>query len=131
MLAPHPPLGTAVTRLAAPASAPSVPAPPPASPAPAPTDPVRRTARYAWARLLAGIYAVFPLQCLLCGGQIRIIAFITDPSAVRDILRHPGEPSTYRGWRRRALRRCGRCAAPQLELAPPVPEYQFDQRIAW
>ena len=29
---------------------------------------------------------------LLCGADMRIIAFITDPTTVRDILAHLGEP---------------------------------------
>ena len=33
---------------------------------------------YLWAVLIARIYEVFPLLCPLCGGQIRLIAFITE-----------------------------------------------------
>jgi hypothetical protein len=43
---------------------------------------------------------------------MRIIAFITDPSTIRDILLHVGEPT----------------APPRIA---PAPEYEFDQRIAW
>lgn len=39
------------------------------------------------------IYEVFPLVCPLCGAETRIIAFITDGPAVRDILGHAGEPA--------------------------------------
>ena len=46
---------------------------------------LRRAARYAWALLLARIYEVFPLVCPRCGGEMRIIAFITYACAVRDI----------------------------------------------
>jgi hypothetical protein len=49
---------------------------------------LRRAARYAWALLLARIHEVFPLVCPHCGGEMRIIAFITDAGAVRDILTH-------------------------------------------
>ena len=34
-----------------------------------------RSARYAWALLLARIYEVFPLICPKCGGETKIIAF--------------------------------------------------------
>ena len=67
VLAPNSPLRFAVTALAAPAAT-LAPAALPANPAPPATEPTHRTAaRYAWALLLARIYAVFPLQCPLCG----------------------------------------------------------------
>ena len=60
-----------------------------APPEPPGTEPARRrAARYAWALLLARIYEVFPLVCPNGGGAMRIIAFITDASTVRDILAH-------------------------------------------
>ena len=40
------------------------------------------------------IYEVFPLRCTHCGGEMRIVAFVTDASTVRDILAHLGEPTT-------------------------------------
>ena len=46
----------------------------------------RRAARYAWALLLARIDEVLPLLCPRCGGEMRIIAFLTDGDAIRDIL---------------------------------------------
>jgi hypothetical protein len=45
-----------------------------------------------WARLLARIYEVLPLVCPSCGGELRIIAFLTDPQPVRAIL-DPGAPT--------------------------------------
>lgn len=78
----------AVTAMALPvASAPPAPNPSAAATAPG----YRRAARYAWARLVARIYEVFPLWCPLCGAQMRIVAFITDPTSVREILAHLGE----------------------------------------
>ena len=47
-----------------------------------------RAARTTWALLLTRIYEVFPLVCPRCGGEMRIIAFITDAGAVREILTH-------------------------------------------
>lgn len=42
-----------------------------------PDSPHRAAARSRWARLLARIYEVFPLTCPDCGGDMRILAFIT------------------------------------------------------
>jgi hypothetical protein len=58
VLAPNSPLGAAAVALAAPAK--------------------RSPAHYLWAVLIARIYEVFPLLCPLCGGQMRLIAFITE-----------------------------------------------------
>ncbi len=116
-------------RLAAPTSA-------SAETAQAAEEPIyRHAARYAWALLLARIYELFPLLCPKCGGEIRIIAFLTEASAVREILSHLGEPTSpppiapARGpplWEM--------ADAEQGEFDPqaqPAPDYEFDQRIAW
>jgi len=129
VLAPNAPLRAAVTALA-PAAAPTpLPDPPAAEPA------HRRAARYAWALLLARIYEVFPLVCARCGGEMRIIAFLTDPAAVRAILAHLGEPT--------APPRIAPARGPPLWDLPdagadhchphaqPAPKYEFDQRLAW
>jgi hypothetical protein len=50
------------------------------------------TSRIAWAKLMARLGEEFPLQCPSCGGDIRLIAFITEPGAIRKILTHLGEP---------------------------------------
>ena len=34
----------------------------------------------------------FPHACPSCGGDIRLIAFITEPAPIRKILAHLGEP---------------------------------------
>ena len=94
-----------------------------------------RAARYAWALLLARIYEVFPLVCPRCGGEMRIIAFLSDAGAVREIRSHWDEPTSLppiapaRGpplWEI--------TDADQGEFDPPAqptPDYEFDQRIAW
>jgi DNA-directed RNA polymerase subunit RPC12/RpoP len=129
VLAPNAPLRAAVTALA-PAAA---PAPPPNPPA-AELAP-RRAARYAWALLSARIYEVFPLVCPLCGTEMRIIAFLTDPAAVRAILVHPGEPTAPP--RIAPARGPPLCDLPDAgtgdfdSYAQPAPEYQFDQRLGW
>ena len=50
------------------------------------------TSRIAWAKLLARVGEEFPFACPGCGGDIRLIAFITDPGPIRKILTHLGEP---------------------------------------
>jgi len=50
------------------------------------------TSRIAWAKLLARVGEEFPLECPGWGGDIRLIACITDPRAIRTILTHLGEP---------------------------------------
>jgi len=69
----------------------------------------------------------------MCGAEMRIITFLTDPAAVRAILAHLGEPTAppriapARGPPRRDL--------PDARTgdfdphAQPAPEYRFDQRI--
>ena len=50
------------------------------------------TSRIAWAKLIARVGEKFPLECPNCGGDIRLIAFITEPGPIRKILTHLGEP---------------------------------------
>jgi hypothetical protein len=40
---------------------------------------------------MAQVGEEFPLQCPGCGGDIRLIAFITEPGPIRKILTHLGE----------------------------------------
>jgi hypothetical protein len=132
LLAPNAPLRAAVTALAGPA--PSAPAPNPTASTAEPAH--HRAARYAWALLLARIYAVFPLVCPHCSGAMHIIAFITDGPTVRDILAHLGEPTAppriapARGpplWEA-----AGAEHHPTADPAPPsIPASEFDQRINW
>ena len=67
---------------------------------------------------------------------MRIIAFITDGPTVRDILAHLGEPTAppriapARGpplWEA-----AGAEHEPTADPAlPPIPAFEFDQRISW
>jgi hypothetical protein len=88
VLAPNAPLRAPVTALAR-----QLPAPPPEA-APAPHAPKGSLARYLWALLLARIYEILPLRCARCGGEMRIIAFLTDEPAIHSILSYLGEPSS-------------------------------------
>ena len=60
----------------------------PTQPEAAPPKPSK--AHCLWAVLIARIDEVFPLLCPLCGGQMRLIAFITEGSGIRKILEHIG-----------------------------------------
>ena len=47
-------------------------------------------ANKSWARLIKKIYEVDPLICPVCGGNMRIIAFIEDYKVVKKILDYLG-----------------------------------------
>jgi hypothetical protein len=142
VLAPNSPLRAAVTALAQSANDVADPVADdpvvcsgPGSTSEATDEPHRKAARYAWALLLARIYEVLPLLCPMCGGQMRIIAFITEGTAIREILDHLGEPIS-------PPRLAPARGPPLWDLpsgesgdidpqAQPAPDYEFDQRIAW
>lgn len=108
--------------------------PNPQLPAVAPAQPHQRApAHYLWAMLLARIYEVLPLRCALCGGEMRIIAFVTERPAIHTILSYLGEPTTppelapARGpplWQQAT-------ALHWDDTPAPAPEYVFDQRVSW
>ena len=50
--------------------------------------PTSNPARIRWAVLLARVYGVLPLLCPACGGELKILAFLTDPPVVSRILLH-------------------------------------------
>ncbi|MFM8953847.1 MAG: cobalamin-dependent protein [Planctomycetaceae bacterium] len=54
--------------------------------------PSHDTSRIAWATLMARLGEEFPLECPGCGGDVRLIAFITEPGPIRKILTRLGEP---------------------------------------
>jgi hypothetical protein len=75
-----------------------VPAPSP-SPSPAPAAPPAlcaspRHTRIPWADLLRRVYKIDVLLCPSCGGRMRVIAFLSDPKVVRQILDHLELPSS-------------------------------------
>ena len=158
VLAPNSPLRAAVTALAQPAKQVVVQTEPATTgagvpgvvplghaipPTPEPATPKRSKAHYLWAVLIARIYEVFPLLCPLCGGQMRLIAFITEGSQIRKILDHIGvdsEPpqiSPARGpplWDDGGDAQTGEGVhiEPDWDLAAqPAPDYEVDQRVNW
>jgi hypothetical protein len=44
--------------------------------------------RRSWARLIRRVFEVDPLECPDCGGEMKIIAVITDPPVIDRIIRH-------------------------------------------
>ena len=59
---------------------------------------------------MARVGEEFPLECPNCGGDIRLIAFITEPGPIRKILTHLAHPDTF----------------PTLEMCPyPLPKILF------
>lgn len=53
-----------------------------------PTLTLATTALLTWARLIAKVYEVDPLICPRCGSEMKLIAVITNPPEVANILRH-------------------------------------------
>lgn len=97
----------------------------------------RKAARYLWALILARIYEVLPLVCTKCGSDMRIIAFINEGPAIREILSPLGESisaptlAPARGpplWDLPVAGQTEREADPQ---AQPAPDDEFDQSVAW
>ena len=111
------------------------------APAPEPVPP-KRPAHYLWAVLIARIYEVFPLLCPICGGQVRIIAFITHSADIRNVLDHIGadsEPPRIAPAREPPLwDDCGGAPGEGMQIGPdwdlvaqPSSDYEVDQRINW
>jgi hypothetical protein len=109
---------------------------------PAQPMPPKRPAHYLWAVLIARIFEAFPLLCPMCGGQMRIIAFITHGADIRKILEHNGvetEPPRITPARGPPLwDECDAQAAEGVEPAPdwdeaaqPAPDFEVDQRVSW
>ena len=111
-------------------------------PEPRPEPPKRSAVHYLWAVLIAPIYEVFPLLCPMCGGQKRLIAFITEGAHIRKILEHIGVDSKAprispaRGPPRwddgDAQVDDGARIEPGWDLAAqPAPDFDVNQRVNW
>ena len=157
VLAPNSPFSAAAVALAAPAKQVVMQTEPAATgegapgvaplghalpPTPEPAPPKRAPAHYLWAVLIARIYEVFPLLCPMCGGQMRLIAFITEGTQIRRILDHIGvdlEPPHISPARGPPLwDDCDAHVGEGIEVEPdwdlaaqPAPDYEVDQRINW
>jgi hypothetical protein len=158
VLAPNARLRSAVVSIGRPADdeppahAEPPPSPRPASPSVAPPGPSREPAptgtpaatprsrssrmpsRMLWAQLLARIYEVLPLLCPTCGGEMRIISFITLPSTVQRILLHldlPHRPPRVSPARGPPQAELHFDQSPAFDLVAPdaPPEFAFDQSL--
>ncbi len=109
---------------------------------PAQSLPPKRAAHYLWAVLIARIYEVFPLLCPICGGQMRIIAFITYSADIRQILEHIGvdaEPPRITPARGPPLwDGCDAQMGEGVDVEPnwdeaaqPALDFEADQRVSW
>jgi hypothetical protein len=109
---------------------------------PVKAGPVQRkhTGHYQWGARINRIYEVFPRLCPLCGGQMRLIVFITQNANFLRTLDHiwfDSEPPHIS--RSRGQPRQDDCDAPKsegVEVTPncdlvtqPPPVYKVDQRI--
>jgi len=56
-------------------------------------EPFRRRARLTWAALIKRVFEVDPMLCPFCGGEMRIIAFITEHATVAHVLEHVRMPA--------------------------------------
>ena len=66
-------------------------------PAPAKAEPARPTrrdgtSRIDWASLLRRVFKVDVLACARCGGRMRVISVIEEPTVIEKLLRHLGLP---------------------------------------
>jgi len=86
--------------------------------------------------LLARLYEIFPLTCVRCGAEMRIIAFVTDSASIIRILEYLGEPTRLPpvspargppGWAQVFDQ------TPVFDPVAPTPEpdYELDQRVTW
>ena len=93
--------------------------------------------RVRWAVLLARIYDVLPLLCPVCGSEMSVLAFLTDPPIVSAILLHldlPHKPpplSPARGPPQSDLLTGLLDQTPAFDPADPepVPDFAFDQSL--
>jgi hypothetical protein len=112
------------------------------SPRTAPAGSRRVSSR--WAALLARIYHAFPLLCPGCGEPMRLIAFLTDPFSIRDVLCHLREPSRpppvhpargppelELGFAQASDEGMDQTPAIDPTVPEPIPTYEMDQTRSW
>ena len=87
-----------------------------------------------WAQLIARIYEVLPLLCPACGGEMRIVAFLTDSPTTQAILLHlelPHSPPPLAPARAPPHSELFLDQTSNFDLADsePVPDFDFDQSL--
>ena len=92
---------------------------------------------YLWAMLIARIYEICPLICPQCGGELTIVAFLTETGPIQRLLIHIGEPVTPPrttparappDWLEADV---DQTCTTDSEVAEPIPEFEFDQTVSW
>ena len=92
---------------------------------------------YLWAMLMARIYEVFPLVCPQCGGELKIVAFLTEADPIQRLLTYIDEPATPPriapartppDWLEADF---DQPVLNESEQGEPVPEFEFDQTANW
>ena len=98
-------------------------------------EPLASTYSSLWAMLLGKIFEINPLLCPNCGGEMKIIAFVTDTEPIRKILRHIGErdyaPAISPSRDPPIL--CAEIDQTQYwdgYAAKPITEHEFDQTVS-
>ena len=76
--------------------------------------PAQRRHRVAWADLLRRVFRIDVTQCPACGGDMKIVAALTEPRSIRRYLEGVGLPSR----------------APPIAPARPDPQSEFDYAAA-
>ena len=75
------------------------------------------------------------MLCPQCGGEMKIVAFVTEAAVIREILGHLGEPTSpphLLPARRQPLWEMQDSESGEIDpQAQPAPDYEFDQRVAW
>jgi hypothetical protein len=61
---------------------------------PKPPSETQLRSRASWARLLRKVFELDPLLCVRCGSTMRILAFLTDPHVIDEILAHLSKRSS-------------------------------------
>lgn len=142
VLAPNAPLRAAVTAYAGlpmeSSAQPLTTQQPMTAPDPAPleTQPASHV-RYLRAVLIARIYEILPLVCPECGGEMRLIAFVTEAQPVSRILAYIGEPtiappiSPARSPPVRDPFDGDQTSPFDPTPGEPAPEFEFDQTVGW
>ncbi|MEO1886304.1 MAG: transposase [Methyloprofundus sp.] len=89
-----------------------------------------------WAMLLAKIFEINPLLCPSCGGEMKMIAFVTETEPIRKILRHIGEldhaPSISPSRDPPVFyAEIDQTQSWDDHAAKAITEYEFDQTVSW
>ena len=79
-------------------------------------------------------YEILPLLCPACGGEMKVLAFLTDPPTVEAILLHldlPHRPPPVAPARGPPQAELSFDQTPDFDLAEadPPPDFEFDQSL--